>query len=143
MGGMRREITALRIMLRLLADDEIMAAIAAGDLAAMLQMAIPIIGIAAGLITMAVGARLTATRAAIPIGQTLPGQTRMLNETGVFMGHKGETIGRPIAGKGGGGDFSVQVANLTLSRDGEDAESVGRTFAHIRAGVLSTDVPAS
>jgi hypothetical protein len=142
MGGMRREISALRMMLKLLADDEFMAALAAGDLAAMLQMAIPIIGIAAGFISILAGAEITAHRAAIPIGQTLPGQYREMTAGGPIMAHKGEIISRPMEGGGAGGEggFNVNIASLNMRPDGESPEAIGRLFRTVRNS-YSSDIP--
>lgn len=143
MGGMRREISALRMMLRLLADDEFMAALAAGELGEMLQIAIPIIGIAAGLISMLVGMRITATRAAIPIGQTLPGQIRSIGATGPIMAHAGEIIGRPMGGGfGGGGGFNFTIENFNADVGGNSPLEAGRYFRLVR-DALSTDIPLS
>ena len=54
----------------------------------------------------------------------------------------GGALGGKITGAGGGG-FSVNVDTLNLVRDGDDPESVGRTFTHVRSGMLSADVPSS
>ena len=173
MGGMRREITALRAMLKLLAADEMIGAETAELFGDALAYAIPVIGLAAGLISMAIGMTITSRRAAIPIGQTAPGQARALAASGPIFAHAGEVIGRPMpfptreviterpvlskapapgaaeprpyaqTRRGTQGDFVVQAENINLVRDGEDPESVGRSFAHVRAGVLSTELPAS
>lgn len=149
MRAVSREIHFLEMAFKALQVAE--EAAAAGELTMIdvANMAIPIIGVFAGIVSMVAGASLIQQRGTgiIPVGQTRGGEARTIMSSGPVWGHAGETIGRlgpPEAiGGGGEGGFTVQVQQLTLARDGEDAESVGRSFAHIRAGVLSTDIPAS
>jgi hypothetical protein len=90
-----REITFLSRLMKILANDEIMAAVAAGDLGAMMQLMVPVIGVVTAGISIIAGARITAARAAIPVGQTSPGQFRGVQATGAAVVHAGEIIGRP------------------------------------------------
>lgn len=149
MTSLAREIHMVQLAYEALADSELLAEAAGGNFVAMATLAIRALGVIGGAARVgAAGALMGGGGAGIvPVGQTRPGEARTLMSSGPVWGHAGETLGRlgppEKAGGGGGGGFSVQVQQLTLARDGEDAESVGRTFAHIRAGVLSTDVPAS
>jgi hypothetical protein len=81
--------------MQVLANDEIMAAVAAGDFAAMAQLAIPVIGVITAGISIVAGAQITASRAAMPVGQTAPGQFRSITGTGAMIVDAGEIIGRP------------------------------------------------
>ena len=145
--SLAREIHMLQLAYKALADSELMAKAAAGDFTAIATLEIRTLGIFGGgaRVGAAIGLAGGGGVGIIPVGQTRGGEARMLTSSGPVWGHVGETLGRlsPPEKMGGGGDFSVNVQQLTLARDGEDAESVGRSFAHIRAGVLSTDVPAS
>jgi hypothetical protein len=100
--GVRRTISAFRMeiiqlsrFLKILANDEIMAGVAAGDMGSMMQLAIPGIGMMLAGISMVAGARITQQRAAIPVGQTTPGMFRGVQSTGTAIVHQGEIIGRP------------------------------------------------
>ena len=145
--SLAREINMLRLAYIALADSELLAKAAAGDFTAIATLAIRTLGIFGGgaRVGAAVGLAAGGGVGIIPVGQTRVGEMRTLTSSGPVWGHVGESMGRltPPKPTGEGGGFNVQVAQLNLQRDGEDPESVGRTFAHIRAGVLSTDVPAS
>ena len=95
MRAFRMEMIQLNRVLDVLADEEVMAGVAAGDMAAMMQLAIPVVGVIAAGISMAAGARITAARASIPVGQTAPGQVRGITESGIMHVDAGEIIGRP------------------------------------------------
>ena len=90
-----REIGMLSRLMKILANDEIMAAVAAGDFAAMAQLAVPVIGVITAGISIVAGAQITASRAALPVGQTAPGQFRSITGTGAMIVDAGEIIGRP------------------------------------------------
>ena len=91
-----REIHFLQMAFDILAESELTAATAA-------QLAIPIIGIFAAGISILAGARLIQAREGIlPVGQTAPGEYRMMRGTGPILGHAGEIISRPMQGGAGG-----------------------------------------
>lgn len=46
--------------------------------------------------------------------QTMPGESRVIRETGPAVVHKGEVIGRPGAGGGGNISVIIQTSNLNL-----------------------------
>jgi hypothetical protein len=149
MRSTSREIHFLEMAYYALANAEAAAEAEELGLIEVAQLAIPIIGVLAEGMSKFAAANLIRQRGAgiIPVGQTAPGQVRTLMSSGPIWGHAGEQIGRisaPMpAGAGEGGGFTVQIDNLTLARDGEDPESVGRTFTYLRAGTLSAEVPAS
>ena len=90
-----REVSFLSRLMKVLADDEIMAGVAAGDFAAMAQLIVPVIGVVTAGLSIIAGARITQQRAALPVGQTSPGQFRAVQATGAAVVHEGEIIGRP------------------------------------------------
>jgi hypothetical protein len=148
MSGLRSTIHMVALAYKALADAELMAKVAQGDFVSVATVAFRLLGIfAAGTRTIGAGTlAMGGGGGLIPVGQTRMGEARVLTSSGPVWGHAGETIGRlgpPEKAGAGGGNFTVQADNINLVRDGEDAESVGRTFAHFRAGVLSTDVPSS
>lgn len=148
MTSLAREINMVRMAYEALADSELMAEAAGGDFVAMATLAIRALGVLGGAARVgAAGALLGGGGAGIvPVGQTRGGEVRQLAGSGPVWAHAGESLGRlgpPEKAGGGGGGFNMNIEHVTLAKDGDDPEAFGRFYTHVRAGVLSSDIPAS
>ena len=102
MRSTSREIHFLEMAYYALEDAETAAAAGELTLIDIAQLAIPVIGVFASMISMLAGAQLISQRGAgiIPVAQTAPGQFRMVQSTGPALLHAGEVVSRPMVAGG-------------------------------------------
>jgi hypothetical protein len=128
--SVRMEIHFAEMAMRALDAAEEAAAADALTLGVALSVALPVLGMVAAAIGILAGIEITRSRAAIPVGQTMPGQFRMVQANGPVNLDKGEIISRPMEGGPGLGGGGINIEQVNISNEGMPAD---QAWAHVRS----------
>ena len=112
-----REIHFMIMFMAALEAAEEAAAVGALTLGTALKVAIPGLGLIAGLFAIPAALQLTQSKGIVPVGQTMPGEFREIKSRNPIIPDVGEVLGRPMSFPMSG--HEIKIGPVYISNEGD------------------------